>query len=78
MYKVKDEVVLKIHDSGDIEELCMVSEIEGVIAEDKKAIHKLEDLLKNRNTLEDSALSIMLFNYVTEVNSLNKIKLLNQ
>ena len=78
MYKVENNVVLKTHENGDVEELCSINEIGEVIERDREAIAKLENLLKDRKTMEDSALSIMFSNYVVELDALSKIQLLNK
>lgn len=77
-YRVENDIVLKEHESGDVEKFCLLSDIDAVVDRTRDTLDRMEEiLLKTPNHTEESALGIMFKDYVVELNELKKIQLLN-
>lgn len=77
-YEVKDGAVIKKYSDKEYEVLCMLEDIDIVINRTKDTLNRMEEILGNIiKENENSVVSLMFSSYIEELNSLKKIRLLN-
>lgn len=76
-YEVINNMVVKKYEDGQVENLCMIKDIDIVINRTRRTLDRMESKLINLiEGNEDSALSLMFHDYVRELNELKKISLM--
>lgn len=78
-YEVINNIVVKKYSLDEKEEICLLEDIDIIISRTRETLDRMESKLKSFiNKDGDNVLSIMFYDYVHELNELNKIKLLNK
>ena len=79
VYEVVESMVVKKYEDGDLENFCLLKDIDIVIDRTRDTLDRMDNILRNIDTLtEKSPLRIMFNSYAFELNELKKISLLNK